>query len=93
MAGEQAQNKHGAEHLAAYQYKKGESGNLSGRPKGGKSLKEYARDKLSSMTDEEREEFLNGLHKETVWEMGEGKPKQDMELSGEVKAKIISVDE
>jgi len=60
------------EHLQPYQYKKGQSGNPSGRPKG-ISLKEYAKMKLQSMTDEEREEFMNGLSKDTIWEMAEGK--------------------
>lgn len=58
--------------LQPYQYKKGQSGNPSGRPKG-ISLKEYAKQKLLSMTDEEREEFFDGINKDTIWEMAEGK--------------------
>ena len=73
-------------------FKKGQSGNPWGRPKG-KSLKEYSREMLASMTDEEKQDYLDGIEKKTIWEMGEGKAKQDMELSGEVTAKIISVDE
>lgn len=79
--------------IQPYQYKKGVSGNPSGRPIGSVSMKTYVRNKLLSMTDEEREEFLEGVDKKTLWEMSEGKAKQDVELSGEVKSKIISVDE
>lgn len=74
-------------------YKKGQSGNPGGRPKGSKSMKTYVKEKLESLTDEEREEFLEGIDKKTIWEMSEGKPKQDMEVSGEMTAKIISIDE
>lgn len=55
-------------------YKKGQSGNPGGRPKGSKTLKTYIRERFASMSDEEREEFLDGLDKKTLWEMGEGKP-------------------
>lgn len=73
-------------------WKKGQSGNLKGRPKG-KTMKEYARDYLLQMTDEERDEWLDGLPKELIWKMSEGNPKQDTEVTGEVTTKVISVDE
>ncbi len=72
-------------------FKKGNPGG-PGRPKG-KSLKEYSREYLASMTEEERQDFLEGMSKETVWKMAEGNPKNDVELSGELTSKIISVDE
>lgn len=68
--------------LAPYQYKKGQSGNPTGRVAKGESLKEYAKRRLANMTDEEKEEFMNGLSKDIVWKMGEGNPKQDTEFSG-----------
>lgn len=78
--------------LKPWLWKKGQSGNIMGRPKG-KTMKEYARQYLERMTDEERDEWLEGLDKRIVWEMSEGKAKQDLELSGEIQSKIINVDE
>lgn len=55
-------------------YKKGQSGNPGGRPKGSKSMKQWVKDKLESMTDDEREDFLVGLNRETIWKLAEGNP-------------------
>lgn len=52
---------------------KGQSGNPKGRPPG-KTLKEYTRDYLAKMTDEERDAFLDGLPKDVIWKMAEGQP-------------------
>lgn len=62
-------------------YKKGQSGNPAGRPKGTFSLKEYIKKKLSAMTDEEREEFLEGIDKKVIWEMGEGKAEAKTDIT------------
>lgn len=61
-------------------FKKGNPGG-PGRP-AGKSLKEYSREYLASMTEDERLEFLEGLPKIDVWKMAEGNPKTDLEHSG-----------
>lgn len=78
------QPKTGAERLAPYQWKKGQSGNILGRPKG-KTMKEWARDYLSRMTDDERDAFMEGIPKDKVWAMAEGNPetKSDITSNGQ----------
>lgn len=73
-----------AAHLAPWQFKKGQSGNPSGR-KVGKSLKEYAKEMLGSMDAEERQEFLHGLPKETIWKLAEGNPANNVDLTSSGK--------
>lgn len=72
------QRKKRGENLKPFQWKKGQSGNIMGRPPG-KTMKEYARQYLERMTDEERDAWLEGLSKDVVWEMAEGKAKQDVQ--------------
>ncbi len=79
--------------LLPHVYKKGQSGNPGGRPVGSVSLKTYIQNKLLSMTDEEREEYLEGIDKKAIWEMAEGKPKQDVDAKVDMTSKIISIDE
>jgi hypothetical protein len=63
-------------------WKKGFCPNPGGRPKG-KSMKEYAREYLSKMTDEERDGWLDGLNKETIWKMSEGNPDNKTKIGGD----------
>ncbi len=79
--------------LKPFQYKKGQSGNPHGRPVGAVSMKTYVKNKLLSMTPEEREDFLEGVDKKTIWEMAEDKAGQGVNVSGEITSKIINVDE
>jgi hypothetical protein len=72
-------------------WKKGQSGNILGRPKG-KTMKEYARQYLERMTDEERDAWLEGLPKELVWKMSEGNPKQDTDVTSDGKPLIVNFD-
>jgi hypothetical protein len=44
-----------------------------GRPKG-QTLKEWMRDKLLCMTEDQREEFIKDIPKEMRWKMAEGNP-------------------
>lgn len=71
--------------LKEYQWQKGQSGNPKGRPKT-RTLKEYAREFLSNMSEEGRIEYFKHIKPEEVWKMAEGNPKQDNEtkLSGEI---------
>ena len=44
-------------------------------------MKDYAREMLECMTDEERQEFMNGLPKEVIWKMAEGNPANNTDLT------------
>ena len=78
--------------LKPFQFKPGQSGNPGGKPKG-RSLKKFASEYIANMSDEEKIKYLNSLDFKTIWEMSEGKPKQDIELEGEMVSKVIIADE
>jgi len=54
--------------------------NRKGRPKG-KTLKEYAREFLMSMSDEDKKNFLNSLNPDVLWRMAEGNPHQTKDIT------------
>lgn len=86
--------KHLPKQLIPYKWKKGQSGNPAGRPKG-KTLKEFAREYLESLPDEEKVDFLASLPTEIVWKMAEGMPPQktESEIKGNLNINLISFDD
>lgn len=91
--GEQLENSKVPKQLQPYMYKKGQSGNPSGRPEG-ISLKEYARLKFRRMTPEEREDFFEGMNKIDIFKMAEGNPasQADITTGGEKIATVNPTD-
>ncbi len=78
--------------LRKYVFKVGNSANPGGRPKGSKSMKTFAKEYLETLPEEDRVEFLNSIDHKTIWEMSEGKAKQDVNVEGEIDM-LIKIDE
>jgi len=86
------QHKRQYDWLKQYQWQKGQSGNIKGGNKG-KKMKTLAAELLAGMSDEEKAEWLKTQSPDFVWRMAEGNPANNVEVSGELTSKIISVDE
>lgn len=80
MEDTEKQGKNNVDAIRPYMWKKGQSGNVLGRPKG-KTMKEWARQYMERMTDEERDEFMEGIPKEIIWKMAEGNPETKQETT------------
>ena len=75
--------------LKQYQFQAGNNANPKGRPKG-KSLKEFAREFLMALPDEEKATYLSTMPEDLVWKMAEGLPHSntDLNLKGDLIVQI-----
>jgi hypothetical protein len=80
------------DYVKAYRWVKGQSGNPNGRPKG-KTLKEFAKEYLMSLPDDDKVRFLASLPEEIVWKMAEGNPETKSDVKLEVKElpKVLNI--
>lgn len=86
-------------HLKQFQFKSGAewTGNTKGVPKkpNTQTLKEYARDLIKSLPEEDKLNFLNSLlqrYPDFVWKMAEGNPHQDVDNKVTVEMPIPILD-
>ena len=75
-------------HLLPYVFRPGQSGNPQGRPKG-PTLKEWVRNKLMELDEEERVAFLKTVPRDVVWRMAEGNPATNADITSGGKPIIM----
>lgn len=80
---------HVPKQLRPYLWKKGVSANPNGRPKG-KTLKEFAREYLMTLPDDEKVDYLASLPTDIIWKMAEGNPANATDITSAGKP-IIQV--
>lgn len=94
LSQEEATDVSGNKQSRPWLFQPGKSGNPKGRPKGSKTLKTYVAEMIRDMTDEEKLEFLKGLDKKVIWEMAEGRAKQETEIDATITGPgILRLDE
>ena len=74
----------------ATRFKPGQVSNPKGRPKG-KTMKEFAREFLLKMSDEEKVTWLRSLGKDIVWKMAEGNPHQSSDTEVTFPTSLIEL--
>ena len=67
--------------IKPWQFKKGQSGNPSGKPKWAVSLKTWAKKYIQSLSDEEKLEFMEWLNKIDIWKMAEWMPETKSDIT------------
>jgi len=77
--------------LKQYQWQKGQSGNPDGGKKG-KRLKTFALEMLENMSEEDKAAFLKTIDPRIVWEMAEGKPQTNTDITtkGEAIGSVVT---
>src|SRR3989344_8454000 len=74
------QHKKQPDWLKKHRWLKGQSGNPKGRPKG-QTLKEFAREFLMALSNEEKFKFLKNIDPAFIWRMAEGNPHQTKDIT------------
>lgn len=69
-------------------FQPGKSYNPGGRPPG-KTLKQWTREYLASLSDEERLAYLKGIPKVELWRMAEGNPTEDKNITVSAPTPIL----